>query len=115
MRYAPDLPPPVAPAAETDLPGPLFAVQPPRRIEPRTLVPLVTQRFNPKAKKPDEPNREAAPPQSPQIEQRVRPDRREMCRRVARAEPFLDTRSRVERRKKARRGDDVATTLDEEG
>ncbi len=111
MRYTPDLPP-VAPAAETDLPGPLFAVQPPRQVEPRTLAPLVAQRFNPRAKKPDGPNREAAPTQ---IEQRVRTDRRDMCRRVARVEPFLDTRSRVERRKKVRRGDDVATTLDEKG
>lgn len=108
MRYTPDFPL-IKPVAETDVPGPLFAVQPPRRVEPRTMVPLVTQRFRRKARETEE---ETVPLQT---EQRVRPDRRQMCRRFQRLQAFLDTRSRVDRRKKVRREGDVATNLDEEG
>jgi hypothetical protein len=89
------------------------AVKPVRRVEPRTRVPRVIQHFKRKAGKPDEAAEETA---LPHPEQRSGRDRREVCRRLQRgAQPFLDTRSGVERRKKQRRSSDVATTLDEEG
>lgn len=111
MRYTEDFPL-IKPVAETDVPGPLFAVQPPRRVEPRTMAPLVIQRFRRKARNAEAANEENP---EPQTEQRIRPDRREMCRRFQRVQAFLDTRSRIDRRKKVRREGDVATNLDEEG
>jgi hypothetical protein len=111
MRFVPSLPP-LPSVKEEEGPHPLRAVGPVRRVEPRTRVPRVIQRFKRKAKKSGEADEAAAL----HPEQRSQRDRREFCRRLQRSnQPFLDTRSGVERRKKQRRSGDVATTLDEEG
>jgi len=112
MRYVPSLPPPTAPVVSEE-PRPLRVVGPVRRVEPHARVPRVIPRFKRKAGKADQ-TAEVAAVLHP--EQRSGRDRREVCRRLQRStQPFLDTRSGVERRKKQRRSSDVATALDEEG
>lgn len=112
MRFVPSLPP-LPSVKEEEEPRPLRAVRPVRPVEPRTRVPRVIQRFKRNARKSGEAANEMA---ARHPEQRSQRDRREFCRRLQRSnQPFLDTRSGVERRKKQRRSGDVATTLDEEG
>lgn len=113
MRYVPSLPPLPSPV-EGEEPGPVRAVRPVRPVEPRTRVPRVIQRFIPKART-EEGEEGASGPTVVRLEKRATSDRREWCRRLQRGQPFLNTRSTVERRKKKRRDSDVATTLDEEG
>jgi hypothetical protein len=50
-----------------------------------------------------------------QLEKRTASDRRGWCRRLQHGQPFLNTRSAVERRTKGRRDRDIVTTLDEKG
>lgn len=109
MRFVTSLPP-LPPPVEEEEPGPVRAVRPVRPVEPRTLVPLVTQRFGPKARAEEV----AGGPTAVRPEQRTKSDRRELCRRLQHESPFLDTRSTLERRKNKRRDRDVVTTLDEE-
>lgn len=47
-------------------------------------------------------------------EKRQGQERRDHCRRITPAKPLLETRSDVERRKKNRRHDDIATSVDDE-
>lgn len=108
MRFVPSPPPPVAPV-ESEEPQPLKAVRPVRRVEPRTRVPQVIQRFRRKEKPV-----EAAGGAASFREKRLGEDRRKWCRRLQRDNPLLNTRCGEERRKKIRRSGDVATTLDEE-
>ncbi|PIQ14026.1 MAG: hypothetical protein COZ23_00335 [Hydrogenophilales bacterium CG_4_10_14_3_um_filter_58_23] len=110
MRYVPSLPP-LPSVKEEDEPHPLRAVQPVRPTEHRTRVPRVIQRFGPKAGAEEV----AGGPVAVRLEKRATSDRRDWCRRLKRGQPFLDTRSAVERRKKKRRDSDIVTTLDEEG
>ncbi|WP_154655466.1 hypothetical protein [Sulfuricella denitrificans] len=49
------------------------------------------------------------------MEKRTASDRRGLCRRLQHGQAFLDTRTAEERRKQARRDNDIVTTLDEEG
>lgn len=110
MRFVPSLPPLPAPVEEEE-PRPLRAIRPVRPVEPRTRVPRVIQHFRPKARVEGE----AGGPTAVQLEQRTKSDRRELCRRLQHGNPFLDTRSHLERRKSKRRDSDIVTTLDEEG
>jgi len=110
MRFVTSLPPLPAPVEEEE-PGPVRAVRPVRPVEPRTLVPQVIQRFGPKVRAEEA----AGGPTAVRPEQRTTSDRRALCRRLQHGDPFLNTRSAVERRKQARRDSDIATTLDEEG
>lgn len=110
MRYVPSLPPLPSPVEEEE-PKPLRAIRPVRPVEPRTLVPQVIQRFGPKARAEEG----AGGPTAVQVEQRTKSDRRELCRRLQHGDPFLNTRSTLDRRKKKRRDSDIVTTLDEEG
>jgi hypothetical protein len=110
MRYVPSLPPLPAVKKEEG-PRPLRAVRPVRPVEPRTRVPQVIQRFGPKARAEEVANG----PTTVRLEKRATSDRRELCRRLQHGQPFLNTRSAVERRKNKRRDSDIVTTLDEEG
>ena len=62
------------------------------------------------------PHREVIAEQSEPLEEEKRSDeeRRLFCRRTEPAEPLLETRSSVERRRKNRRLCDTATSVDEE-
>lgn len=112
MRYVPSLPPlPSVKEKEEEGPHPLIAVRPAKPVEPRTRVPQVIQPFRPKARAEEA----VGGPTAVRVERRVASDRREESRRQQRGQPFLDTRSKVERRRQRRRSGDVATTLDEEG
>lgn len=110
MRYAPSLPPLPSPVEREEL-EPVRTVQPIRPVEPRTRVPRVIQRFGPKA----EAEGGAGGPTVVRVDERTAGDRRQVCRRLQHGEPFLNTRSAVERRKNKRRDKDIVTTLDEEG
>jgi hypothetical protein len=110
MRYVPSLPP-LPSVKEEEGARPIRAVRPVRPVEPRTRVPQVIQHFRPK-KRAEEAASELA---AVQPEKRAKSDRRELCRRLQHGQPFLNTRSDVERRKKRRRDSDIVTTLDEEG
>jgi len=110
MRFVPSLPPPPS-VKEEEEPRPLRAVRSVRPVEPRTRVPRVIQRFGPKARAEEM----ASGPKAVRLEQRTTSDRREWCRRLQHGDPFLNTRSAVERRKKKRRDNDIVTTLNEEG
>ncbi|MDO9063739.1 MAG: hypothetical protein Q7U25_00845 [Sulfuricella sp.] len=110
MRYVPSLPP-LPSVKEEEEPRPLRAVRPVRPVEPRTRVPRVIQHFGPKSRAEEE----AGGPTAVRLEQRATSDRRELCRRLQHGQPFLNTRSAVERRKNKRRDNDIVTTLDEEG
>jgi hypothetical protein len=110
MRYVPSLPP-LPSVKEEEGARPIRAVRPVRPVEPRTRVPQVIQHFRPK-KRVEEAVSELA---AVQPEKRAKSDRRELCRRLQHGQPFLNTRSDVERRKRRRRDSDIVTTLDEEG
>ena len=110
MRYVPSLPP-LPSVKEEEGVRPIRAVRPVRPVEPRTLVPQVIQHFRPKARV----EAVASVLAAVQPEKRAKSDRRELCRRLQHGQPFLNTRSDVERRKGRRRDSDIVTTLDEEG
>lgn len=110
MRFVPSLPS-LPSVKEEDEPHPLRAIRPVRPVEPRTRVPLVIQRFRPKARAEEV----ASGPKVVRLEERTTSDRREWCRRLQHGQPFLDTRSDLERRKNKRRDNDIVTTLDEDG
>jgi hypothetical protein len=95
---------------EEEAPRPVSGIQPIRPVGPRTRVPRVIQYFEPKARADEV----AGEPSELRLDTRTTSDRREWCRRLQHGNPFLDTRSAVERRKKKRRDDDILTTLDEE-
>ena len=109
MRYVPSLPP-LPSVKEDDAPRPLGAVRPVRPVEPRTGVPQGIQHFGQKASA----GVAAGGPAAVRPEKRTTGDRREGGRRQQRGQPFLDTRSGVERRRKKRRDNDIVTALDEE-
>lgn len=109
MRYAPSLPP-LPSVKEEEGARPIRAVRTVRPVEPRTRVPQVIQHFRPKARAEAASELAAVRP-----EMRAKSDRRELCRRLQHGQPFLNTRSDVERRKRRRRDSDIVTTLDEEG
>lgn len=109
MRYTPSLPP-LPSVKEEEAPRPLRAAQPVKPVEPHARVPQGGQRLRPKARVEEAAGR----PTAVGVEKRTTGDRREGNRRQQFGQPFLDTRSRVERRKKPRRDSDIATTLDEE-
>ncbi len=109
MRFVPSLPPIPAPV-EGEEPAPVRTVRPVKPVEPRTRVPRVIQHFGPKA----EVGERGRGPKAVRLEERTTSDRRELCRRLQRGQPFLDTRSAMERRKHARRDNDIVTALDEE-
>lgn len=109
MRYVSSLPPPPAPAEEEE-PRPLRAIRPVRPVGPRTLVPRVIQHFGQKLSA----EKGGSRPKAVTLDKRTTSDRRELCRRLQRGDPFLNTRSTVERRKTKRRDNDIVTTLDEE-
>lgn len=110
MRYAPGLPPLTA-VKEEEEPHPLRAIRPVRPVEPRTRVPQVIQRFRQKARNEGR----SVGPIFGRLEKRAIDYRRRACRRLKHGHAFLDTRSDEERRKRQRRDNDIATTLDEEG
>lgn len=110
MRYVSSLPP--LPAVnEENAPRPIRSVRPARPVEPRTRVLQEIQRVGPNTRNEGVVSR----PPAVWLEKRTANDRREWCRRLQHGQPFLNTRSAVERRKNRRRDNDIVTTLDEEG
>jgi len=110
MRFVPSLPPLPSPV-EGEEPRPVRAIRPVRPVGPRTRVTRVIQYFGQKVRVEEG----AGGPTAVRLEQRTTRDRRGLCRRLQHGDPFLNTRSDVERRMKGRRDSDIVTTLDEEG
>ncbi|BAN36118.1 hypothetical protein SCD_n02310 [Sulfuricella denitrificans skB26] len=110
MRYVDSLPSSPSPV-EAEEPAPVNAIRPARPVEPRTRVPRVIQRFGSKAGA----EKGTGGTKAVRLEKRTASDRRGLCRRLQHGQAFLDTRTAEERRKQARRDNDIVTTLDEEG
>lgn len=106
MRFAPSLPPAVEIPDAVEIKE-LRHAQAVRPIRERLFPPRIVEHY---------PRHEtAAEAPTPAVEEkRSDEERRLFCRRIAPAEPLLETRSSVERRKKNRRLDDTATSVDEE-
>lgn len=106
MRYAPSLPPLVEVPESGTLKQAQHA-QPVRPVRERLFPAHVAEHY---------PHRESAevPPALAETEEkRNGKERRQYCRRIASAEPLLETRSEFERRKRNRRRGDLATSVDE--
>lgn len=106
MRYAPSLPP-LAEVPDAVEIRELSHIQAVRPVRERLFPAHIAEHY---------PHREAATEQPASLEEEKRSDeeRRLFCRRIAPAEPLLETRSSIERRRKNRRQGDTATSVDEE-
>jgi len=106
MRFVPSLPPPAEVPDAVEIKE-LRHAQAVRPVRERLFPAHIAEHY---------PHQETAnePPALPVEEKRSDEERRLFCRRIAPAEPLLETRSSVERRRKNRRQDDAATSVDEE-
>lgn len=111
MRFTTSLPPiPGAP----DLPQPeaLHAAHPVRAVRERLFPARIGN-----AAAHHEIDKTPPPIEKPIIDEendrRSGKDRRNYCRRITPFEPLMETRSRVERRRKSRRRGDSTTSIDE--
>lgn len=106
MRFAPSLPPPVEIPDAVEIKE-LRHAQAVRPVRERLFPAHIAEHY---------PHQETATeaPTLPAEEKRSDEERRLFCRRIAPAEPILETRSSFERRKKNRRQGDTATSVDEE-
>lgn len=103
MRYTPSLAP---------LPEVPDAVEI-RELRHAQAVQPVRERLFPERIVEHYPHREAVAEEAQEEEKRADEERRLLCRRIEPAEPLLETRSSVERRRKNRRQSDTATSIDE--
>lgn len=106
MRYAPSLPPLAEIPDTAEI----------RELQHAQAVRVVRERLFPAHIVENYPRRESAIEEAaPQKEEkRSDKERRLYCRRIAPAEPLMETRSSVGRRRKNRRRGDTATSVDEE-
>jgi len=106
MRYVTSLPPHV------DVPDAvgireLYRAQGARPVRERLFPPHIVENYARREEAAEHP----APPEK---EKRANGERRQLCRRLESVELLLETRSSVERRRKSRRRNDAATSVDEE-
>lgn len=106
MRYVTSIPP-IGETPETSQPEALHPLNAVRPVRAR-VFPAHPAEFYAK------PTNTNKPPTEITEEKRAAKERRQFCRRVESSETLLETRSRVERRKKSRRRADPATAVDEE-
>lgn len=111
MRYVPSLPPPITVPEETGEVHALTAVKPAKRVQQRSLAPLVKQHFAPREPAPEV---EKAAPADIQPDRRLNEERRKYCRRAAQQPVLIDLRPGGDRRRRSQRMTDVATSIDEE-
>ena len=107
MKYVPNLPP-VSGVENRGEVSALFAVKPIKRVQPRTLPPLVIQ--------PHGSHQEATVESTRNIERResVQESRRKYCRRVSHQPMLEELRSGLERRRHQQRGSDDMEHIDEQ-
>jgi hypothetical protein len=107
MKYVPSLPP-VSGVENRREVSALFAVKPVKRVQPRTLPPLVIQ--------PHATHQEAAaePVRKDERREPVQESRRKYCRRVSHQPMLEELRSGLERRRHQQRGSDGTEHIDEQ-
>jgi hypothetical protein len=110
MQYVTSIPRYRADIGVTDIPEPTSAVQPVKRVVPRTLPPLIYQ-HRPTARQA-EPSDEIIS-ENPIERRKQAEERRQVCRRVRQLPATLDTRSGHDRRHGAwRKEDHLASSVD---
>lgn len=107
MKYVPSLPPPSGVENRREVWG-LGAVKPARRVEPRTLPPLVTQQHGASQEVA------AKPVMENDMREPAQESRRKYCRRVSHQPMLEELRSGLERRRHQQRGSDDTEHVDEE-
>jgi len=124
MKYAPSLPPPVSGVEERREVLALAPVKPSKRVQARTLPPLLTQRHSSYNGAIAELSRETAleqareisaePAQENEKREFIQESRRKYCRRVSHQSMLEELRSGQERRKNRQRGSDTTEHIDEQ-
>lgn len=110
MRYVEYIRPLPDRAVEMDEPGAVAAIQPAKRVIPRSMPPLLLQ---PRRTSLQAEREETATPHGERRAAEEEEERRKQCRRVSHEPVTLDTRSGHDRRGEARReGDHLDASVD---
>lgn len=107
MKYTPSIPP-IAEAPDNSALREIQRTQAIRAVRERTFPAQKTVHYMLPESNSEQPLK------SENGEQRLGQEQRDHCRRITPADPLLETRSGVERRKRNRRRDDITTSVDEE-
>lgn len=107
MKYTPSIPP-IVEAPDNSALREIQRAQAIRAVRERTFPAQKTRHYMPLESNSEQPFK------SENGEQRLGQEQRDYCRRITPADPLLETRSGVERRKRNRRSDDITTSVDEE-
>jgi hypothetical protein len=107
MKYTPSLPP-ITEAPDNSALREIQRARPIHAVKERLFPAHITTHH------PPHENDSGQPVGDESAERRLGQERRDHCRRIIPSAPLLETRSDIERRKRNRRIDDVATSVDEE-
>jgi hypothetical protein len=114
MKYVPSLPPPVSGVEDRREVQALAAVKPSKRVQPRTLPPLLIQPHGVHQENVAGLQRETAAKQAEKRREPIQESRRKYCRRVSHQTMLEELRSGLERRHHRQRENDTAEHIDEQ-